>query len=93
LEKGGRVRRLGAAAYLGDASYSIYLWHTMAISVVAKLAGTLALPAPLAASLAVGFGIAIGLASHECLEKPTTAFFKTRRRHRLRQISGMATIL
>ena len=30
LEKAGAVRRLRPAAYLGDSSYSIYLWHTMA---------------------------------------------------------------
>ena len=92
LEKAGLVRRFGAAAYLGDASYSIYLWHTMAISVVAKLAGALALPVPLAAGLAVGAGVAIGLACHECLEKPITAFFKDRRRRRSRQISAITTI-
>jgi exopolysaccharide production protein ExoZ len=82
LEKAGLVCRSGAAAYLGDASYSIYLWHTMAISVTAKLATELSLPTPLAVSLAIGSGIAIGLACHECLEKPITAFFRTRRHAR-----------
>jgi exopolysaccharide production protein ExoZ len=82
LEKGGIVRRIGSAAYLGDASYSIYLWHTMAISVVAKFAVLAGLPTPVAVSLAIGSGVAIGLACHECLEKPVTAFLKVRRHRR-----------
>jgi exopolysaccharide production protein ExoZ len=79
LEKAGRIRRLGAAAYLGDASYSIYLWHTMAVSVTVKLADVLALPVPAAVCLAIGSGIAIGLACHAFMEKPMTAFLKARR--------------
>jgi exopolysaccharide production protein ExoZ len=82
LEKGGVVRRIRPLAYLGDASYSIYLWHTMAISVVAKFTVLAGLPAPVAAILAIGAGTAIGLACHECLEKPVTAFLKGRRHRR-----------
>jgi exopolysaccharide production protein ExoZ len=82
LEKGGIVHRVGAATYLGDASYSIYLWHTIAISVVAKFAVLAGLPAPVAVILAVGAGVVIGLACHECLEKPVTAFLKGRRHRR-----------
>jgi exopolysaccharide production protein ExoZ len=89
LEKAGAVRRFSSMTYVGDASYSIYLWHTMAISVVAKLADQLSIPAPVAAALAIVSGIAIGLACHECLEKPLTAFFKSRRRPRARR--GYAT--
>jgi exopolysaccharide production protein ExoZ len=80
LEKDGRVRRFASAAYLGDASYSIYLWHTMAISVAVKLAAATSLPPPLALSLAIASGTAIGLACHQFLEKPITAFLKTRSR-------------
>jgi exopolysaccharide production protein ExoZ len=82
LEKGGIVRRIGPVAYMGDASYSIYLWHTMAISVVVKFAALAGLPTPVAVSLAIGLGVAIGLACHECLEKPVTAFLKARRHRR-----------
>lgn len=82
LEKTGLIARTGAAAYLGDASYSIYLWHTMAISVVVKFTTVTALPAPVTVLLAIGSGVAIGLACHEWLEKPVSAFFRSRRRSR-----------
>jgi exopolysaccharide production protein ExoZ len=80
LEKASRIQRLGIAAYLGDASYSIYLWHTMAISAVVKLAGMLALPTFATACLAIGAGVGIGLVCHAWLEKPMTALLKRRRR-------------
>jgi exopolysaccharide production protein ExoZ len=83
LEKAGRIRALAPAAYLGDASYSIYLWHAMAISVVAKLVAVLSLPTWVAISLAIAAGVAIGLACHELLEKPIMAFLKARRHPRI----------
>jgi exopolysaccharide production protein ExoZ len=89
LEKAGFVRHFCPAAYFGDASYSIYLWHTLAISVVVKLATLLALPSLATISLAIASGIAIGLAGHAFLEKPVTAFFKSGRRPRARP--GYAT--
>jgi len=53
---------------LGDASYSIYLWHLPAAAVVAHALGTvhpwLFVPAALAAS------IAAGLAGRALVEKP-----------------------
>ena len=64
------------AAYLGDSSYSIYLWHTMAISVVAKFAMLLSIPAPIAFVVAVVGGVVVGAASYEILEKPMAAFLK-----------------
>lgn len=76
LEKGGALRHIRPITYLGDASYSIYLWHTMAISVVAKLAGLLSLPSPVALAVAIISGTAIGIASHELLEKPLVAIFR-----------------
>ncbi|OQM74263.1 acyltransferase family protein [Manganibacter manganicus] len=91
LEKAGRIRRFSVAAYLGDASYSIYLWHTMAISVVAKLAGMLALPTFATVFLAIGAGVTIGLACHAFMEKPITAFLKNRRRPARRAHSVAAT--
>ncbi len=85
FEKHGAVPRLPVATYLGDASYSIYLWHTMAISVVARAASMLALPGPVAFAAAVIAGTALGAAAHETLEKPIAAFIKGRRR---KQVSG-----
>ena len=39
LEKAGGSPHRAPLTWLGDSSYSIYLWHTFAISVVAKAAG------------------------------------------------------
>jgi exopolysaccharide production protein ExoZ len=78
IEKGGALRHIRPLTYLGDASYSIYIWHTMAISVIAKLSGWLLLPFPLAFALALVSGAAVGVASRELLEVPTAAFFKGR---------------
>ena len=76
LEKGGVVGRIGPAAYIGDSSYSIYLWHTMAISVVAKFAMLLSIPAPIAFLLAVVGGVVVGAAFYEILERPIAASLK-----------------
>lgn len=82
LEKAGHVRHIWAPTYLGDASYSIYLWHTIAISVVVKASGILGLPALSAFVLSIVAGTVAGLVCHELLEKPIAAWFKARRRHR-----------
>lgn len=82
LEKAGAVRHFPFITYLGDGSYSIYLWHTMAISVVAKIGTTLSLPWPVTLPVAVICGIAIGAAAHEMLEKPIAAFLRNRRYRR-----------
>jgi exopolysaccharide production protein ExoZ len=76
LEKGGAVRRVRPMLYLGDASYSVYLFHTFAISVVAKLAALLSIPATTAMLLAVISGVTAGIAAYEMLEKPLIAAVK-----------------
>jgi exopolysaccharide production protein ExoZ len=76
LEKAGAVHDLRPIRYLGDSSYSIYLWHTMAISVVAKLAPSLSIPAAPAMILAMVAGVAVGVGAYEMLEKPIGAAFK-----------------
>ena len=76
LEKGGVVGRIGPAAYIGDSSDSIYLWHTMAISVVAKFAMLLSIPAPIAFLVAVVGGVVVGAAFYEILERPIAASLK-----------------
>jgi exopolysaccharide production protein ExoZ len=84
LEKRAVVPRLPLVSYLGDASYSIYLWHAMAISVVAKVGLMLALPASITFTAAILLGVAFGAAAHETLEKPIAAFMKNRWRDRRR---------
>ena len=79
LEKGGALRHLRPLTYLGDGSYSIYLWHTMAISVVIKCAGWLSLAPWLTFVLAFFVGSAVGIAAYELLERPLTKIFNRRR--------------
>jgi exopolysaccharide production protein ExoZ len=82
FERHAAVPRLPLATYLGDSSYSTYLWHTMAISVVAKAGSLLSLPGPVVLIAAIVAGVAIGAAVHEILEKPIAAFLKNRRLRR-----------
>jgi exopolysaccharide production protein ExoZ len=82
FERCAAVAHIPPASYLGDASYSIYLWHTMAISVVTKAALALSLPVPVAFAAAVIAGTALGATAHETLEKPIAALLKTRWRER-----------
>lgn len=76
LEKGDAVRHVRPMLYLGDASYSVYLFHTFAISVVAKLAVTLSISPATAMILAVISGVAVGIAAYEMLERPLGAAVK-----------------
>ncbi|MBD9375310.1 acyltransferase [Rhizobium sp. ARZ01] len=73
LEAHGFFRQLAVPAFLGDASYSIYLWHTFAISVVAKVALRLALDPLIATLLACFAGVAVGLAAYLMIERPVLA--------------------
>ncbi|MCR6498294.1 acyltransferase [Shinella sp. CPCC 101442] len=70
LEKHGGIVRFSLPAMLGDASYSIYLWHTFAISVAAKAAVLGGLSPALAFALSVCVGIALGLAGYHLVEQP-----------------------
>lgn len=68
-----------ALRLLGDASYSVYLWHTLAISVTTKLAMTFHLSAALAIPLHFGAGIATGLLAYAVIERPMIRYFHRRR--------------
>ncbi|APG94958.1 acyltransferase family protein [Sinorhizobium americanum] len=70
LEASGRVPMLNLPALLGNASYSIYLWHAFAISVVAKAGGILGLPAAISMGLAIVAGTLAGIAAYAFLERP-----------------------
>jgi exopolysaccharide production protein ExoZ len=73
LEDAGAIPRSRLFSYVGDGSYSIYLWHTFAISAVVKFAGFLDLPAALIATVAVVAGTLVGLVLYELLEKDMAA--------------------
>lgn len=70
IEAGRRMPQLPAAMFLGDASYSIYLWHTFAVSVVAKLGASVGSP-PIAVFIAaVAAGTLVGAIGYRMLERP-----------------------
>jgi exopolysaccharide production protein ExoZ len=77
LEKAGAFRRrLSIPGLLGDASYSIYLWHPFA-ALAAEIAGRrLGLSPWLVFALALLGGVAAGLASYRWLEDPMLKAFR-----------------
>ncbi len=70
--------------YLGNGSYSIYLWHALAISVIAKFAASYDLPPDAAVMLSVIFGTLLGILAYEGVEKPLRILFKSQVFRRIR---------
>jgi exopolysaccharide production protein ExoZ len=70
LEADGSIGRVPVLTYLGDASYSIYLWHTLAISVIVKAAGLVGLSTSFTIVASVIGGTILGAAAYELVEKP-----------------------
>lgn len=70
LEKHRGIPRLALPVMLGDASYSIYLWHTFAISVTAKAGTLIGMPPAIAFVLSACAGLALGLAAYRLIERP-----------------------
>jgi exopolysaccharide production protein ExoZ len=61
---------LRAFKFLGDASYSIYLWHPLAISLTTKIAKNFALTATFEILLGLVVGTCVGIMSYLAIEKP-----------------------
>lgn len=76
LEANGGIARATLPAFLGDASYSIYLWHTFAISVVAKVGMAAGMPMPALMVCAVASGILAGAIGYTAFERPTTRLWR-----------------
>ena len=77
LEAAGRVPVWRAVKFLGDASYSIYLVHALAISLALKLGQMLGLtngPTLFIAALAVG--VAAGSLCYLAVERPLSRLFQ-----------------
>lgn len=78
IEAAGWLRKWALPTLLGDASYSIYLWHTFVISVVAKMAamiGLAPLPTLFAALVA---GTLAGVVAYFVVERPLTRRTRSR---------------
>lgn len=73
LETHGKMLRMPGLTYLGNASYSIYLWHTFAISVLVKIAGASGLPPLPSFLLAIASGVVAGIISYQIIERPLNA--------------------
>ena len=79
LERADRVRRIPALLILGDASYSIYLWHTMAISLIVSVGTRLHLSNMLLITLSVAGGAIVGVIAFRLIETPFLRYFRERR--------------
>lgn len=67
---------------LGDASYSLYLWHKPALTIAAIFAAKLNLPDWLTLIFALAAGVAAGLAAYWLLERPLLRWLRRpRTRH------------
>ncbi|TXI00007.1 MAG: acyltransferase [Rhizobium sp.] len=70
VERSGRLAHIPPLTYLGNASYSIYLWHTLAISVIVKLAMSTPIPSDVVAFVGAIAGTLLGIFAYELVEKP-----------------------
>jgi exopolysaccharide production protein ExoZ len=80
LEGAGRAPVLPALKLLGDASYSTYLAHGLALSLAFKLMEGRALTPAAEIALAAPFAVLVGLACHVLVERPLLVLFHGRRR-------------
>ena len=73
LEQGGRVRTWAPLLALGNASYSIYLFHPFVLKTVVRHAAFL--PTPLVVLVVMAVCSAVGLVAYFVVEKPLTQLF------------------
>lgn len=78
VERAGRLPDWPALRWLGGASFAVYLWHNLAIVVLAALLERVAAPPPMLACLGVALAsLALSAALHPLLDRPLAA--RTRR--------------
>lgn len=79
LEAAGRVGTLPPLKLLGDASYSVYLAHGLALSLAFKLMEGRGFSAAAEIALSAPFAVLVGLACYLLVERPLLALFHGRR--------------
>lgn len=78
IERRGPVPNLWPLRVLGDASYSVYLIHGLAISAAVRLLAMAGLETPAVVFVtSITVGIAAGLLAYRLVEKPSMRLFKT----------------
>lgn len=65
--------------FLGDASYSLYLWHTLAMAGALRVADRLGLSGAAATLFGLAIGIGVGCLAYLAIERPLMRFFRERR--------------
>lgn len=70
LERRQKVRSFRLPLFLGNASYSIYLYHIFAVSAAVHLVKSLGLPTLLILPLGLGGGVFAGLLGYKLVEEP-----------------------
>jgi exopolysaccharide production protein ExoZ len=65
-----------ALIYLGNASYSIYIWHSFAISITLRGIALLNLPSMLGVPIAIGMACLVGTVGYRFLELPLLSFVR-----------------
>ena len=77
IERGGALPKSAFGLVLGNASYSIYLTHTLSMTLVGIATGKLGLSSgPWAGLLTVATGLLVGMVCFWWIERPLTAFIR-----------------
>jgi exopolysaccharide production protein ExoZ len=74
-----RVPDYGSLRILGDASYSIYLFHGLALAVATMTAASIGLPAWMTVIPGTAAGVVAGLAAYKLVEQPIGKLVSSRR--------------
>ena len=77
LERSGKLPTIPLLTYLGNSSYSIYLWHTLAVSVMIKLLAHTEIPSDVATFICLVSGVLLGVCAYELAEKPLRNLLKS----------------